>query len=212
MNTPSKKCIVCKEVFYNLRLNAKGQRIRKFTKDKWTLAKFCSQSCRSKYHSNRIGTGDGIQLLEKVCAICKCKFLRSRRTDKQWKKAKFCSLNCLAKSKVGVARPDQVNAFIDVKHNKGKDHWNWKGGITEYYRSLRHTKKYKNWRNKVYERDYWTCTKCNVKCTTSTIVAHHIKSFRHFAKLRYIVLNGVTLCRACHKKTHYKIGVKTRFK
>lgn len=55
MKTPSKKCVVCKSTFYNLRFNLCGQRIRKYTKKKWKLARFCSFSCRNQIVKNRLG-------------------------------------------------------------------------------------------------------------------------------------------------------------
>lgn len=34
------------------------------------------------------------------------------------------------------------------------------------------------------------------------IVAHHIKSFAEYPKLRFVVSNGIVLCRKCHQETH----------
>lgn len=48
MQTPQKQCLVCQKVFFNLRFNKLGQRIRKWTKEQWERAKFCSHECRAK--------------------------------------------------------------------------------------------------------------------------------------------------------------------
>lgn len=55
METPKKNCEVCGSLFFNLRYNAKGQRIRKYTKEKWAEARFCSFSCRNQVVKNRLG-------------------------------------------------------------------------------------------------------------------------------------------------------------
>ena len=82
----------------------------------------------------------------------------------------------------------------------GKEHWNWKGGVTDEIFKLRKSDEYKIWRNSVYRRDKWTCQECGEKATR--ITAHHIKSFTHFPLLRFDVGNGVTLCRSCHALVH----------
>lgn len=147
----------------------------------------------------------------KVCVICSRNFIRGHRTTEQWTKAKFCSVKCSIKSKIGVARPDAVAIIAkNRKHHKGSEHWNWKGGITPQLHLLRHSQEYNEWRKAVYARDYWTCQKCLIK--QKHPIAHHIKPFRKYPKLRYSVENGMTLCRACHKITHSEIGMNTRFK
>jgi hypothetical protein len=199
-----------------LRLNKKGQRIRKYTKERWKSAKFCSHKCYGKSlkgkPGNREGTGLQKEYRKKVCKICGLKFECGRRTDKQWKVAKYCSVKCLVKSKIGVKMPWMAVVLAqNRKHHKGKKHWNWKGGITPYHHRLRQSTRYITWRNKVYKRDRWTCQKCGKKCRSETIVAHHKKNFLYFPKLRYNISNGVTLCRSCHKKVHKRIGAKNRF-
>jgi 5-methylcytosine-specific restriction endonuclease McrA len=61
---------------------------------------------------------------------------------------------------------------------------------------------YKIWRENVFKRDNWTCKKCLKK--GGYLEAHHIKSFNSFPDLRYVVLNGITLCRDCHKQENIK--------
>lgn len=96
------------------------------------------------------------------------------------------------------------------KKQSGKNHWNWKGGITDENRLLRRSEEYKSWRLKVYQRDNWTCQKCGKKL--KNLVAHHKKSFKDHPELRFDVSNGQTLCRSCHKKVHEEIGKQTRWK
>lgn len=86
--------------------------------------------------------------------------------------------------------------------NTKKYHWNYKGGITPENKVLRNSLEYKNWRQKVFERDLFTCQNCFVK--GSVLNAHHIKTFANYPELRFVVSNGVTLCKKCHIKEHKK--------
>lgn len=86
---------------------------------------------------------------------------------------------------------------------RGTNHWNWRGGITESNKIIRHSAEYNTWRKAVYERDAWTCQDCHIK--QKRPVAHHILSFEDYPDLRFEVSNGVTLCRACHNQRHRDI-------
>ena len=55
---------------------------------------------------------------------------------------------------------------------------------------------YKKWRLAVYRRDKFKCKKCGSR---RRLQAHHIKSWAKFPQLRLSLLNGITLCNACHK-------------
>ena len=89
--------------------------------------------------------------------------------------------------------------------SKGKNHWNWKGGISRTFRSGYYSSQYKDWRKKVFERDNFTCQKCALHGSKGYLTAHHKKSFSHYPKLRYELSNGVTLCESCHSLTdNYK--------
>jgi hypothetical protein len=107
--------------------------------------------------------------------------------------------------------PKNLKHIEDLaKKNMGSKHWNWKGGISEESHFLRNSDEYKMWRNQVYAMDNWTCQECGVKL--KKLVAHHIKSFKEYTDLRFVVSNGITLCRSCHKMKHADIGKETRFK
>jgi len=81
---------------------------------------------------------------------------------------------------------------------KGKKHYNWKGGITPKNKIIRMSLETRDWRDKVFERDNYTCQKC--KIVGGKLEAHHIKQFAKFPKLRFVVDNGLTLCAKCHKE------------
>ena len=144
---------------------------------------------------------------DKECTICGNTYRKGHRTKEQWEESKCCSPDCFYKSRLGVKRPDMVEILKEnrKKHRGGK-HWNWKGGITTENTIIRHSSQYVEWRKAVYLRDKWTCKMCKIK--QEHPIAHHIKGFNKYPKLRFSVSNGITLCRSCHKKVHDKIKRK----
>ena len=83
---------------------------------------------------------------------------------------------------------------------------NWRGGITSENQRIRHSRKYKSWRNAVFERDNYTCRGCGVR--GGYLEAHHIKSFAEHKDLRFIVDNGITYCKRCHSENDKYCGGK----
>lgn len=62
---------------------------------------------------------------------------------------------------------------------------------------------YMTWRSAVFQRDNWTCQTCQIRGVY--LEAHHIKSWAKYPELRYVLENGQTLCKECHKLTaNYK--------
>lgn len=82
----------------------------------------------------------------------------------------------------------------------GEEHWNWKGGITDENHRQRESSEYKQWRKSVFERDSFTCQICGQ--TGGILNAHHIKPFSIYHELRFVVDNGITLCKKCHVELH----------
>lgn len=64
----------------------------------------------------------------------------------------------------------------------------------------RHDPSYISWRTKVFERDKYTCAICGQ--VGGELNAHHIRPFAEYPDLRLDLDNGVTLCKACHKRVH----------
>lgn len=60
--------------------------------------------------------------------------------------------------------------------------------------------KYVAWRAAVYKRDRWKCRMPGCPRTDKRLNAHHIKRWADQPALRFVVSNGVTLCRTCHNR------------
>lgn len=131
------------------------------------------------------------------CLICNKRF---RRKPCEVKKGnnKFCSRLCYFIWQRGKKKI-QHRPF----NKTGVNNPNWKGGIKPLNCLVRNSKKFQDWRQKVFRRDNWTCQKCGKKSKKNQwliIHAHHIKPFSVFPKLRFVVDNGLTLCKKCHAK------------
>jgi len=95
------------------------------------------------------------------------------------------------------ARAIVLNGEIYVALGKEKFPWEMTN------RDYRHSKKYQEWRSKVFERDNFTCQECGK--VGGSLNAHHIKTFKDYPSLRFDVSNGITLCEKCHKELHKRL-------
>ena len=68
-----------------------------------------------------------------------------------------------------------------------------------------------SWRNKVYERDNYTCKVCK-ETKGGNFNAHHLDGWNWCKDKRFDVKNGITLCNKCHKRFHsiYGYGNNTK--
>lgn len=135
--------------------------------------------------------------LYKPCHKCgySFKYIKARENI-----AKFCSIQC-AKG-YNIFDEGHIPWNKGKPHMRGEKHPNWKGGVDKEHTRIKQTKQYKEWRDKVYRKWYWTCQDCNKHCNRKQIVAHHIKTFAEYPKLRFRVSNGLVLCRPCHALRH----------
>ena len=123
--------------------------------------------------------------LDGVCFHCKKSFKYKACHKKHRTVGRiFCSISCSSKT-----------------NNSKENHPNWKGGITPNHELIRKSKEYKKWRNFVFYRDEYKCSRCSKHCGKD-INAHHIKPFSTHPDLRFYTSNGITLCVACHKYVH----------
>lgn len=116
----------------------------------------------------------------------------------------------MKKALKGIKKPKwskerKIESSINRKGEKC--YWLWKGGITPLNKLARKSIEWKLWHSDVFERDNWTCQTCGARGIYLEV--HHIKSWSKFPELRYVLENGVTLCRECHKLTDNFCGRKT---
>jgi len=103
---------------------------------------------------------------------------------------------------------DKGCRFGRDKDCSGKNHPQWKGGITSLVMKIRNSKKMKEWRIKVFNRDNYICQECGKK--GGKLQAHHVKSFSEYPEYRFGINNGLTLCIECHKKTNSYLKFKKK--
>src|SRR3989304_1840933 len=121
--------------------------------------KFCSKKC--------VGKANGKRMIGK--SFVKGKHWKVKDTSKYHKK-----LSEDTKRKIGLTR-------IREKH------WNWKGGTSRAYKDGYYSVEYKKWRLSVFIRDSFTCQNCGQ--VGRNLSAHHIKSFRFYPELRFVLNN-----------------------
>ncbi|HDY86811.1 MAG TPA: hypothetical protein ENH82_01705 [bacterium] len=111
-------------------------------------------------------------------------------------------------------KQSQETIYKRMKNTSGKNHYNWKGGLTPVVRQVRRCFKYRQWRSDVFTRDNFTCVLCGKE--KGWIEADHYP--RSFSDIFYEnmitnieqaldceefwnINNGRTLCRKCHNET-----------
>jgi len=91
-----------------------------------------------------------------------------------------------------------------AKKRSGKNSYNYNPNLTDQERKNNKSRMsnlyYKRWRKKVFIRDNYTCQRCDRK--GYKLHAHHIKNYSSNKKLRFVVSNGITLCKKCHDIFH----------
>ena len=151
--------------------------------------KFCSPSCRSKkvcfQKGNRVALGNK----------------HSAKTRKKMSESH--------KGNTDGFQIGQPSVFKGEKREnlRGKNHWNWQGGITPINQKIRGSLEYKIWEDGVKSINKWNCQKCG-DARISKLVAHHIQSFAQYPELRFALDNGIAFCRDCHKEFHKIYGRK----
>lgn len=98
----------------------------------------------------------------------------------------------------------QLDKIKNMSRGRGSKNPLWKGGVSRDTHSLSRPE-YKIWRKSVFERDNYTCKLKSLECI-SKIEAHHIYRWADYPELRYIINNGITLCKFHHplKKSEEK--------
>ena len=187
---------------YTKERNKKISIIRKARKEK--LGYLNSSETRKKMSETRKGRKVSEKTKKKMSETHKRigtgKWMKGRKLSEETKKKLSERMKgnnyCLGKKHSEKANREKS------ERQKGENSHFWKGGITKFeiYRHYKNVE-YKIWRNKVFERDNFTCLNCGVNGVY--LHPHHIKSYTYYPELRYEVDNGITLCVPCHHQLHF---------
>ncbi len=99
--------------------------------------------------------------------------------------------------KVTLANKGKVRPNI-----QGENHPCWikdRTKLKQYFRDERRSSIYKTWRHDVCTRDNWKCKIANSDCS-GRLEVHHILGFKEYPELRYVINNGITLCKHHHPR------------
>ena len=112
-----------------------------------------------------------------------------------------------SKIKVGEKNPmygkTSWNKGMKFPERSGENHPNWikdRTKVKRYYLE-RQDAEYKQWVIAIKKRDNNSCRIEDSKCSGHKI-AHHIKGWTKYKKLRYVISNGIILCVFHHKLVH----------
>jgi hypothetical protein len=171
----------------------------------------CSHKCMGILRSKTyIGKASPVWIpkIKVNCLYCGKEIERLESILKLRKHGVFCSVICQRKW-----RSEKISQ---------EKHWNWQGGITELYYSIRTCARYSRWRNAVYKRDNYCDWYSGVKGNKNTLVAHHNIPFMKILKKHNIktfneaiacaelwdLNNGMTMLKTTHNAHHAIWGRK----
>ncbi len=118
----------------------------------------------------------------------KLKHIGIKKTDEDKKGCRDRMINYIKEGKIKILN--------------GKEHWNWKGGISSFNRKLRNSSKWKIWRELIFLKDNFTCQNFNCSYCNNKIGVilhpHHIKPLALYPELVFDINNGITYCAEFH--------------
>jgi len=168
------------------------------------------KKCGTEFFADRINRQYCDNCRYILCGICGKSILVKPGISEP---VKFCSKKCSSKSRVGTKRSSESIEKSAIGHRgkkkptgykiymsnlmSGEGNHRWRGGVTKVRVKLSNSREYRDWRKAVFERDNYTCRKCN-KRGVEINADHIIPYFKDKEKL-LDVNNGQTLCVQCHK-------------
>jgi len=118
--------------------------------------------------------------------------LLSKKYENYQQRLKYKCLKCGYKGKKSLGHLDHS--------------CNWyKMELTEEDRmNRRNISEYKEWARNIKKKYKYTCQKCNIM--GGRLHSHHKNGWNNFPDQRYLISNGIVLCKCCHIKFHSIYG------
>ncbi len=114
-------------------------------------------------------------------------------------RSELMSIYLYEKGGIEKARETQSTMENRIKSScrqRGINFKDFNGFSTTEQHMARNNTYYKEWKNKVFKRDNYTCQCCGKR--GGNLNAHHLYNFAEYEDLRYDVDNGITFCEHCH--------------
>jgi len=216
--------VICDYCFKSFDRTIRNIKKTRKNNDNQDLCKNCSckkyankkPQCSPEYWTDKkkLENGEKIKNSPKYIAGIKNIDIKGEKNHMYGKKHTTDTLSKMSKSRTGKL---------------GENATAWKGGKQSLNSRLKKLLRTRfNWYKKIFERDNYTCQKCNIR--GGRLDAHHIKKFSLIIKellinhkflndedkLEWLIeqpeikdlelINGITLCRACHKLEHSNWG------
>lgn len=170
--------------------------VRNYRKDSAT---WCSRKCKREYYDTLATYRPCLTCGKQIRIIASCLQKGNRST-------KYCSKLCMNKNPQRLEHIKQIGIKLHAERCrawcKSRDK-----GICPPNKKARTSKEYFVWRKNVFERDNYTCMRCEARSGVGVKVflhSHHILPFSKYPQLRFSIDNGITLCRKCHESIHFK--------
>jgi len=174
--------------------------------------RFCSKKCSNENRKGKPSWNKGISWTEEFRQrIIEIKKGKHYSPDTEFKKGQIAWNKGLNGEYYLSEESRKKMSVWGGKQGEGTP--NWRGGTTKLGQLIRSCRKYRDWREKIFNRDNRTCVKCRVE--NVPIHADHIKPFYEIIKENNIktveqakqckelwdINNGRTLCIPCHTRT-----------
>ena len=161
------------------------------SQEKRSERKFCSFECRNESYRRPV---------YKKCETCGDSF-RTINAELRKGGGRFCSKECLYKSEnwakkqseIKLANPNRFWLGKIRPEISGEKNYNWRGGVTP----VRNSKEYVAWQKSCVRRDNYRCFDCG-EVKKGQMQVDHVYPFGLFARLRFEIENGETVCKDCH--------------
>lgn len=194
----SKNCRWCNSIFYK-RISC--------SKKEWEKSPFCNRKCSSDFRKGKPFKHGGSFKKGQVPWNKDKKGLQVAWNKGNGEYAKKLGFGkWMLGKKASLESREKNSEAMKKRITEGKHNF-YIDGRTPLNCQIRHSYKYKLWRESVFKRDDYTCQEC--KKRGAYLNSDHIKQFAYFPKLRFKLSNGRTLCRECHYKRHSKINASS---